>query len=113
MPQGAVISPREKAPRMSYVARALVAPIRLYQRFLSPMLGSKCGYHPTCSEYTAQALLRHGVLKGLYLGIRRILRCNPLAKGGFDYVPERFSWRRDQAVHNHPPPSGLTRGEAA
>jgi putative membrane protein insertion efficiency factor len=81
---------------MNYVARALVAPIRLYQRLVSPLLGPRCRFYPSCSEYTAQAVLRHGPIRGLYLGIRRLIRCHPWNPGGFDDVPEAFSWRRAQ-----------------
>ena len=82
---------------MNFAARAVVAPIRLYQRVLSPLLGARCRFHPSCSEYTADAILRHGVFRGLYLGIRRLLRCHPWNAGGVDYVPEAFSWRAGTA----------------
>lgn len=78
---------------MTYLARALVAPIRLYQRLVSPLLGPRCRFEPSCSEYTAQSILRHGPIRGLYLGIRRLLRCHPWSVGGFDAVPQAFSWR--------------------
>lgn len=78
---------------MTYLARALVAPIRLYQRLISPLIGPRCRFHPSCSEYTAQAVLRHGPIRGLYLGIRRLLRCHPWSAGGTDEVPATFSWR--------------------
>lgn len=84
---------------MTYVARAVVAPIRAYQRLISPLIGPRCRYVPSCSEYTAQAILRHGPIKGLYLGIRRLLRCHPWSPGGFDDVPQDFSWHvRRQAA---------------
>lgn len=73
--------------------RAIVAPIRLYQRLISPLLGPRCRFHPSCSEYAAGSILRHGVLKGSYLGVRRILRCHPWNPGGFDEVPETFHLR--------------------
>ncbi len=72
----------------------LAIPIRLYQIFISPFFGETCRYHPTCSEYTKEALSRHGVLKGLFLGTRRILSCHPWChKNIHDPVPERFAWR--------------------
>ncbi len=79
---------------MSFVARALVVPIRAYQRTLSPLLGARCRFYPSCSEYVAQALLRHGPFRGAYLGVRRVLRCHPWSPGGFDHVPDEFTWRR-------------------
>ncbi len=68
--------------------RVLIWLIRLYQRYLSPIKGrSTCIYIPTCSKYALEALEKYGVLKGSYLAIRRILRCHPFARGGFDPVP--------------------------
>jgi putative membrane protein insertion efficiency factor len=61
--------------------------IRFYQRFISPLTPPSCRFHPTCSEYTRQAIVRHGVVKGVWLGIRRILKCHPFHPGGFDPVP--------------------------
>jgi putative membrane protein insertion efficiency factor len=72
--------------------RLAVAPIRLYQRFISPLLGPRCRYYPSCSHYTKDALLRHGLAKGVMLGLARILRCNPLFAGGFDHVPHVRRW---------------------
>jgi uncharacterized protein len=69
------------------VKAVALALIRLYQRTLSPLLGTHCRFHPTCSTYTATAISRHGVFKGVYLGLRRLLRCHPLHAGGFDPVP--------------------------
>lgn len=65
----------------------LIFPIRLYQWTLSPILGRQCKYHPTCSHYTVEALRTHGPLRGVWLGMKRIARCHPFAKGGFDPVP--------------------------
>ena len=58
-----------------------------YQRFISPMLkqmGVNCKYYPSCSEYMKQAIEKYGVLRGIYLGVKRLLRCNPFSKGGYD-----------------------------
>ncbi|HYO80418.1 MAG TPA: membrane protein insertion efficiency factor YidD [Bryobacteraceae bacterium] len=65
----------------------VVASLRLYKRVLSPVLPPACRYHPTCSEYMAEAVARHGVVRGVWLGAMRLLRCHPLAGGGFDPVP--------------------------
>lgn len=64
----------------------VIAPIRLYQRVISPGVGSRCKYHPSCSEYAAQAISRYGILRGLVLAGWRLLRCNPWSHGGFDPV---------------------------
>ena len=65
----------------------LIGVIRLYQRLLSPLLGPRCRFHPTCSAYAVQALEQHGVVRGSVLAARRIARCHPLNEGGFDPVP--------------------------
>lgn len=62
--------------------------IRLYKRFLSPLLPSACIYEPTCSMYTYQAIERYGVIRGSWLGIKRISRCHPFHVGGYDPVPD-------------------------
>ena len=69
------------------VKAVALALIRLYQLTLSPLLGRACRYHPTCSAYTHEAITRYGVLKGSYLGARRLLRCHPFHAGGVDPVP--------------------------
>jgi len=63
-----------------------VAPIRLYQRLISPALPRRCKYEPTCSRYAVQAVGEYGILRGLVLAIWRLLRCNPLSDGGYDPV---------------------------
>ena len=67
--------------------KGLLKMISFYQYGISPFLGPNCRYTPTCSQYTYEAILEHGAIKGTYLGIRRILRCNPFHKGGYDPVP--------------------------
>ena len=63
-------------------------PIWFYKKAISPWLPPCCKYTPTCSAYAAEAILKHGVLKGIVLAVWRILRCNPFSKGGYDPVPE-------------------------
>ncbi len=61
--------------------------IRFYKRFISPSLGSNCRFYPSCSQYTYEAIEKYGVLKGGWMGFKRIARCQPWTKGGFDPVP--------------------------
>jgi len=69
------------------MSRFLVGLIRLYQYLLSPLLGERCRYHPTCSDYACEAIASHGSLRGMWLAARRLLRCHPWARGGSDPVP--------------------------
>ena len=82
--------------RLTMIARevtvvALSLPIRLYRGLISPLLPASCRFQPTCSAYALEALHAHGPLKGLYLAVRRILRCHPITwlggSSGFDPVP--------------------------
>ena len=66
-----------------------IAPIRLYQRVISPLLPPRCKYYPSCSQYAVEAIRVHGVGRGLLLGAWRLLRCNPLSDGGLDPVPPK------------------------
>lgn len=74
--------------------------VRGYQRFISPLFPPSCRYYPTCSTYMIQALQRHGAVKGLLMGIARILRCNPFVKGGLDPVPAYFTLQRNPHPEN-------------
>ncbi|MFZ0089280.1 MAG: membrane protein insertion efficiency factor YidD [Solirubrobacteraceae bacterium] len=69
--------------------RLVVLPIRAYQMLLSPLVGERCRYYPSCSEYAAQAIQRFGILRGLVLAGWRLLRCNPWSPGGVDPVEEQ------------------------
>lgn len=64
-------------------------PIKVYKLTLSPYLPSKCGYHPTCSQYTAEAIREWGVARGIWMGAKRIGRCNPWGGFGYDPVPRK------------------------
>lgn len=65
----------------------LILPIRFYQYVISPLIGPRCRFMPTCSQYTIEAIRHHGPFKGLWLGIRRVSRCHPWGGHGYDPVP--------------------------
>ena len=69
--------------------RLAILPIRIYQKIISPLLPGVCRYRPTCSEYMAEAIQTHGIVKGLNLGTRRLLRCHPWGGSGYDPVPPK------------------------
>lgn len=70
-----------------FLTALLVFPIRLYQRCISPMFPPSCRFTPTCSQYAAEAIRRHGPAKGLWLALRRLARCHPWGGSGYDPVP--------------------------
>lgn len=82
---------------MSSLTKALrglaVLPIRVYQRALSPLVGPRCRYYPSCSEYAVEAIRRFGILRGVVLAVWRLLRCNPWSRGGFDPVEDQRLFR--------------------
>jgi uncharacterized protein len=76
------------------VSRTLaVAPVRFYQRAISPALPRRCKYHPTCSAYAVTAVRQYGILRGLVLTAWRLLRCNPWSHGGVDFVEDQKVFR--------------------
>jgi len=77
----------------SPLAKLLTAPIRFYQRFMSPAFPRRCKYEPTCSAYAAQALREQGPIRGLVLVAWRLLRCNPFSHGGYDPVSAQRLFR--------------------
>lgn len=93
---GKTHSPEQKAgttesinqpPRLSLLAKILLLPIYFYRYAISPLIGPRCRFYPTCSTYAVEAIKIHGAIKGGYLAFKRILRCNPLSEGGEDPVP--------------------------
>lgn len=86
---------------------AVIAPIRLYQRLISPMMPPSCRFHPSCSAYAVEAVQVHGAAKGLVLGTWRLLRCNPWNLGGLDPVPARGFWRPDILPDGRPRSAAL------
>ena len=67
-----------------FCIRLLIFPVRVYQLFISPLIGPCCRFQPTCSQYFIEAVQKYGVIRGSLKGIWRILRCNPFCKGGYD-----------------------------
>jgi putative membrane protein insertion efficiency factor len=68
----------------------LIALLKFYKLFISPLLGSHCRFYPSCSSYSLEAIQRHGAVAGIYLTLRRLLKCHPFHAGGVDTVPEKF-----------------------
>lgn len=84
----------ERTRLRHFVAMPLIGLVRVYAWLISPLLGPKCRFYPTCSAYACQALERHGPLAGLWLAARRVLACNPWSRRhGMDLVPDQFEWR--------------------
>ena len=88
----------------STLATLLVGLVKLYRLFLSPYLGGRCRFHPSCSQYALEALSRFGALRGSALSTLRVLRCNPLCEGGVDPVPADGvpRWGRSPQSPQHP-----------
>ena len=74
-------------PAPNRAAGALMVLIGAYQRYISPFLGNRCRFHPSCSAYAKTAIETHGALRGSWLALRRLVKCQPFHPGGFDYVP--------------------------
>ncbi len=68
----------------------LIALIKAYRYFISPLLGPSCRFYPSCSSYSVEALQTHGAIIGSYLTLKRLLKCHPFHQGGIDNVPEKF-----------------------
>lgn len=72
--------------------------IKFYQKFISPMFPAKCRFYPTCSAYTYQAINEYGSIKGIYLGMKRIIKCHPFNEGGYDPLPKREKIQEDNNI---------------
>lgn len=73
---------------MSVVSRVLLAPVRAYQRWISPLTPPRCRFYPSCSSYAVTAIERHGPVSGTWMAARRLSRCHPWNPGGIDDVPD-------------------------
>jgi uncharacterized protein len=93
------------------LSEVLIAPIRLYQRFISPAMAPRCRYYPTCSDYAVQAIRELGPVRGLILAAWRLLRCNPFSHGGIDEISDRRLFRTSTAG-TASPSTAATKGTA-
>ena len=73
------------------ISQTLILLVKFYQKYISPICPGVCRYRPTCSQYMIEAINIHGSIKGVYLGIKRILRCHPWGGSGYDPVPQKKS----------------------
>ena len=89
--------------RQPDVSRLILVLLALYKRWISPLLGPRCRFHPSCSEYARVSVARFGAMRGCWLAASRLARCHPLCDGGIDPVPMAFSWRARRA---QPPSNG-------
>lgn len=92
------------------LSRALALPliwlVKAYQLVISPMTGASCRFYPSCSAYALTALERHGLVRGTWLTVRRLLRCHPWNPGGVDHVPEKDQKQEQDAPSTHPVVTG-------
>lgn len=110
------LGPAPQRPWWSRLLRLLGTPVRwlfvaaigVYRKYISPMFGPSCRYHPSCSAYAEQAIGIHGAGKGLVLASWRLARCNPLTKGGVDPVPQPGRWLPDVLPNGKPRPGRPT-----
>lgn len=94
---------QQKENRPGFTARTLLVILRLYQAYLSPMNISACKFYPSCSRYAGEAVERFGARRGVWLALKRLGRCQPFTRGGFDPVPD--------APHSHSSTDRATRGQ--
>jgi hypothetical protein len=103
------------ADRPRGVARLLAAMVRFYQLGISPLIGPRCRFAPSCSAYTIEALTEHGALRGSWLALRRLLRCQPFCAGGYDPVPRakrRRGHSADVPEQQSPPTAAAAAAQA-
>ncbi len=72
---------------MQILRTLFIFPIKMYQIFISPLLPNSCIFNPTCSQYAILAIKKYGIIYGLYLSIKRVIRCHPFGKGGDNFIP--------------------------
>lgn len=72
---------------MTNIKLLIIILINIYKKVISPLIGKNCRFYPTCSQYSIKALKRFGVIKGIFLTIKRIIKCHPMHRGGIDTVP--------------------------
>jgi len=89
---GTAARPGVDGPALSLGARLATGLINGYRRYISPFLGPRCRFYPTCSDYAVQAIRRFGAVRGIWLAMRRIVRCQPFCDGGYDPLPEEYRW---------------------
>lgn len=100
------IPSREATPRKPSIGSwVLLLLVRAYVVFLSPFLGGACKFYPSCSNYAREAIERHGARRGSVLALKRLLRCHPFTRGGFDFVPDELP-SASRAAHAHLATSG-------
>ena len=75
-------------------------PIRVYQMVISPMLGPRCRFEPTCSHYSEQAIIEYGVIRGIAMSVKRIAKCHPWHPGGYDPVPSKHKTKQESKIEN-------------
>ena len=85
----------QKRNKEAHLKRVVIDLLKLYQWALSPLVGPCCRFHPTCSNYMIEAVETYGVCRGVWLGVKRLLKCHPLHPGGVDFVPASVQTRID------------------